>query len=356
MNELNSSAPTWNSFLKTQGACFSSENTHQLLGFNSTSPQYPAPASFVAPLIGLGLISLSGEDAIHFLHNQITNDVEKLDADTVRLAGYCSPKGRLLASFLYWKHDDTITLELPNTILAAIQKRLQMFVLRAKVKLSDVTDHYAILGLVGNTAEGILSDWFPAPPLQTYTKVTNQYGTLLRLTDIANIPRYQWIAPQEVAITAWPSLIRQLPPVGEHAWHLTEINAGIPQITAATQEQFVPQMINFDLIDGINFKKGCYPGQEIVARSQYLGKIKRRVVLASVDATDIKAGTEVFSSDDPQQPCGMVVNAEQNDINQSACLVELKLAATTSGTIHLGNIDGPQLDIRPLPYILADPQ
>ncbi|HWX01949.1 YgfZ/GcvT domain-containing protein, partial [Collimonas sp.] len=126
------------------------------------------------------------------------------------------------------------------------------------------------------------------------------------------------------------------------------------QVTLATQEQFVPQMINFEVVGGVNFKKGCYPGQEIVARSQYLGKLKRRAVLASVAATGITAATEVFSSNDPEQPCGMIVNAEADSAHSSLCLLEIKLAALENGTVHLGSATGAQLQFHALPYSIID--
>jgi folate-binding protein YgfZ len=138
---------------------------------------------------------------------------------------------------------------------------------------------------------------------------------------------------------------------GNAAWHLASIHAGIPQVTAATQEQFVPQMINFELIGGVNFKKGCYPGQEIVARSQYLGKLKRRVVLASLDNASARAGDEVFAADDPAQPAGMVVNAAPNGAGGADALVEIKLAAL-DGAVHHGTAGGTLLRFLPLPYAL----
>ena len=144
---------------------------------------------------------------------------------------------------------------------------------------------------------------------------------------------------------------------GEAAWTLGDIQAGVPQITPATQEKFVPQMINFELIGGVNFKKGCYPGQEIVARSQYLGKPKRRMVLATVegDPSLLQAGLEIFSSDDPEQPCGMIVNAARTADGSVSCLVEIKLAAQDSGAIHAGSANGPLLHFHSLPYSLAEP-
>jgi len=308
--------------------------------------------SFIAPLDDLGLIAASGEDAAAFLHNQLTNDVAHLASGQARLAGYCSPKGRLLATFLIWKADDGIMLQLPREIQAAVQKRLQMFVLRSKVKLADAGECKA-LGLAGADAEKALRNFFPELPSSPYSTATGENGMLIRAADSGGAPRYQWIAKEEKTKAAWKTLDAALPRASEHAWRLSEIRAGIPQIVQATQEQFVPQMVNYELIGGVNFKKGCYPGQEIVARSQYLGKLKRRMMLASITA-EAAAGAEVFSEADLAQPCGMVVNAERESAGRWLCLVELKLAAVEEGSIRLGSSSGPVLELRPMPYDMSE--
>ncbi len=337
------------------------EITNTWLDFLKQQPLSPLPApfkesqSFVAPLSDLGLISLIGEDASSFLHTQLTNDVQGLSSAQARLAGYCSPKGRLLATFLMWKTDDAILLQLPRNLHATIQKRLQIFVMRAKAKLADVSDSRVVLGLVGNAVAATLVPWFPVLPSAPYDKIDNSHGTLIRLANAENTARYQWITSVEIAITAWPQLTQSLPAVSARRWRLSEILTGIPQITALTQEQFVPQMINFEVIGGVNFKKGCYPGQEIIARSQYLGKLKRRAVLARVAAINVAEATEVFASADPTQPCGMIVNAEAYDVGHSACLMAIKLAALEDGgSFHLGSADGPQLEIDTLPYAITN--
>ncbi|WP_292933666.1 folate-binding protein [Noviherbaspirillum sp.] len=310
------------------------------------------PRNFMAPLTDVGLIAATGEDAASFLHNQLTNDVEHLSPSEARLAGYCSPKGRLLATFLMWANADAIMLQLSRPIQPAVQKRLQMFVLRAKVKLNDVTDNHAVLGLGGPSAAAALSTWFPALPASPFAKIDAPAGSLIRLPDALGQARYQWIAPLAIAEEAWPQLINTFTPVATSLWRLTDIHAGVPQVTQVTQEQFVPQMINFELIGGVNFKKGCYPGQEIVARSQYLGKLKRRMLLASVETTDARPGMEIFSSTDPGQPCGQIVNAASNLQGGIDCLVEMKTAAAEDGTVHLGSAEGPVLKFGMLPYPL----
>ena len=315
---------------------------------------FSTASGFIAVLDDLGLIAATGADAASFLHSQLTNDVEHLDTAGSRLAGYCSPKGRLLASMHLWKSGDAIMLQLARDIQAGVQKRLQMFVLRAKVALSEVTEHHVTFGLSGQAATEVLAKWFPTLPDAIYGKVESSSGVLIRVSDARGSPRYQWIAPPTVAAEAAPAAADILRPADSSAWRLTEIQAGIPRITLATQEKFVPQMINFEAIGGVNFKKGCYPGQEIVARSQYLGKLKRRMMPASVDHPQAQPGMEVFSEAEPGQPCGMLVNAEKNDGQGADCLVELKIAAMEAGTVHLGSIEGPPLRFQALPYPLPD--
>ncbi|CAN7519548.1 YgfZ/GcvT domain-containing protein [Duganella sp. Dugasp56] len=310
---------------------------------------------FAAPIADQGLIALDGEESAAFLHNQLTNDVEHLGTGEARLAGYCSPKGRLLASFLMWRSETTIFLQLPREIQAPVQKRLGMFVLRAKTKLSDATEapaNQVVIGLGGGLAEAVLQNWFDTLPAQPFAKLDHPLGTLIRVADAFGAPRYQWLMSAETAHTVAPVLADKLAVGRTDAWHLSEIHAGVPQITKATQEQFVPQMINFELLGGVNFKKGCYPGQEIVARSQYLGKLKRRTTLVTIADAAAAAGVEVFATADPEQPCGMIVNAAPNGHGGIDALVEMKLAAIEAASVRLGSADGAPLIFLDMPYLL----
>jgi folate-binding protein YgfZ len=345
----------WQQFLAQHGANFSDEPVSQLLGFNGQGSNLAVNTDFVAPLTDQGVIAWSGEEAATFLHNQLTNDVENLGTAEARLAGYCTPKGRLLATMLIWRTGDQILLQLPKQIQAAIQKRLQMFVLRAKAKSRDASGEFVALGLAGHAVGSSLQTWFPQLPAAPYTKLDAEAGTLIRLADSDGAPRYQWITSAATAMQAWPLLTKHLHATGPQTWRLSEIRAGLPTVNQPTQEQFVPQMINYELIGGVNFKKGCYPGQEIVARSQYLGKLKRRMLLATVSDSQVLPGMEVFASSDPEQPCGMVVNAERSTAGETDCLVEIKLAATEGATVHLGSAQGAILKFKSLPYTLPDP-
>lgn len=344
----------WQQFLVEQGARFEQSTNFDVKDFGSEMAADALSDGFIAPLTDVGLIAFSGEEAATFLHNQLTNDVVHLDTSAARLAAYCSPKGRMLASFLMWRNPESILLALPREIQAPVQKRLQMFILRSKVKVADMSDELAVLGIGGHAAAAVLAPWFDRIPAAPYEKTDSAAGSLIRVTDSASGPRYQWIASIGQAQAAWPELAKALRPVGTALWRLTDIQAGVPRIVLATQEKFVPQMINFEVIGGVNFKKGCYPGQEIVARSQYLGKLKRRMVLATVADSSARAGMDVFSSADPEQPCGMIVNAEQQSEQSMALLVEVKTASIQDATVHLGSASGPALAIMPLPYPLPD--
>jgi folate-binding protein YgfZ len=327
----------------------------QVRDFGRVLTPHDLAAGFVAPVSDLGLIGLDGEESASFLHNQLTNDVEHLGTGEARLAGYCSPKGRLLATFLMWRSAETIYLQLPRDLQATVQKRLQMFVLRAKTKLSDKSGQAAnqvTLGLGGAAASTALAPWFDTLPAAPFTRIEHALGTLIRVADAFGAPRYQWLMSADTACSVWPALFAALTPGGNDAWHLSEIHAGVPRISRATQEQFVPQMVNFELLGGVNFKKGCYPGQEIVARSQYLGKLKRRTTLVSIPDAKAAAGMEVFATADPEQPCGMIVNAAPNGAGGVDALVEMKLAAIQAASVRLASADGVALTFLSMPYAL----
>ena len=273
----------WQDFLLEHGA---SIEVAAVSSFGDAAAELRAArdGGIVAPLTHLGLIACSGADAQAFLHGQFSNDVKQLTPEHSEYTAYCSAKGRMLANFLIWQEDRAYCLELARSLLPAVQKRLAMFVLRAKVKLVDASESRLILGLAGSAAVGALRELFPALPREAHQIVHDPAnGTLIALSGA----RFQLVAELESAKRLWQRLAKALTPVGSACWQWLEIRNGIPLITPATQEQFVPQMANMELIGAVNFQKGCYPGQEIVARTQYLGQLKRRMVLAHVAGEEI---------------------------------------------------------------------
>ncbi|MES3015548.1 MAG: folate-binding protein [Pseudomonadota bacterium] len=298
--------------------------------------QTPLISDGIAPLAHLGLIRARGADAMTFLQGQLTNDVTGMGLSQARLAGFCSAKGRLQASFVVWKlADDELLLACAASVLPATLKRLSMFVLRARCKLTDASAELSLLGAVGASAAAWVGD-APAWGVRIAPG-----GTVVRLPDVDGVPRALLaVAPADAPAADLPA----------DAWRLLEVRSGIPTIEAATVEQFVPQMLNYELIGGVDFQKGCYPGQEIVARSQYRGTIKRRMFLFECDAP-AAAAQEVFHSGDASQPAGMVVNAAALPGGAgSVALVEVKLAALDAGSLHLGSAEGAALRRVALPY------
>lgn len=323
--------------------------------------QAVASGNFISVLDDSGLIEASGTQAASFLHSQLTNDIEHLPDSAALWAGYCSPRGRLLATLLVWRHGESIWLETSADVQAIVQKRLSMFILRTKAKLADATPTHAVLMAGGAAAGVVLRTWFDELPHGSLDKrdSPNGMGTLILLPGPATQTRYQWILPLDKAAEVWPMLSATLTPVSAVTARWLDIQSGIPRITALTQEQFVPQMVNLELVGGVNFRKGCYPGQEVVARSQYRGTIKRRMQLAHGSAHgDMPApGTELFEADTPEQPCGMVVNTAPAPEGGWDALVEIKLATleqTPPPTVHAGSADGPSLRFATLPYALPD--
>jgi folate-binding protein YgfZ len=289
----------------------------------------------------LGVIRAKGADAARFLHSQLTNDFSSLGLSQARLAGLCSAKGRLLASFLACKpSDDEVLLVCSASLLPATLKRLSMFVLRMKCTLSDASADVPLLGLAGRTAETAMGG------LAMWSKQDDVDGWTIRLPDVAGTPRcLRGGREGQHGDEPQPDSTLTL-----EQWQWLEVQSGVARIEAATVEQFVPQMLNFELIGAVDFKKGCYPGQEVVARSQYRGTLKRRLFLFDCDAL-AAAGQEVFHSADPGQPAGMVVNAAAKPIDAgSSALVEVKLSALQQGSLHLGGPKGPSLRRSPMPY------
>lgn len=293
-----------------------------------------------------GVIRARGEDAASFLNGQLTQEALKLvdvaSGGLARLAGYCSPKGRLLASFVMWRSTpDEILLACSADLLVSTLKRLSMYVMRSKCKLSDASAEIALWGVA---LPGLPTDaGVPSTPYQTATVAD---GTAIRLADAAGSARLLWAAPAD-AVPPWAQTAQA------DWWNWLEVEAGVPRVVARTVEAFVPQMVNLELVGGVDFQKGCYPGQEIVARSQYRGTLKRRMFLVD-GSVAAEPGAEVFSSTDPSQPAGQVVLAARLPRPQSdarhAALVELKRASADGGELHLGSADGPRLRLRALPY------
>jgi folate-binding protein YgfZ len=300
----------------------------------------PASLDGVASLAHLGVIRAQGEEAARFLHNQLTQDFALLRPDEARLAAFCSAKGRMLASFVaFATGPQEILLLVSRDILAPTLKRLSMFVLRTKAKLSDATAEYSLQGLAGPAAESAIPAGAP------WAKLTEGDVHWVRLSPADGQARVLRVAP---AASALPDSL----PL--ETWQWGEVRSGIATLSAPVVEAFVPQMLNYESVGGVNFKKGCYPGQEVVARSQFRGTLKRRGFLVHADVP-LQAGQEVVHDADPSQPCGLVAQAAPAPQGGWDAIVSMQVAAAEGGRLSAGAAGGPALTRQPLPYpLLAD--
>jgi hypothetical protein len=297
----------------------------------------------VTPLSHLGIIGAQGDDAASFLHAQLTQDFATLGMSEARLAAFCTAKGRMQASFVAFKgsHEE-ILLVTSRDILAPTLKRLSMFVLRAKARLRDATAEFELYGLVGDPARRV------APELkEPWTRADEGSASVVQLYPADGQPRKLWAAPIAEAPPAGPAL-------SQEQWLWTEVRSGIATITAPIAEAFVPQMLNYESVGGVNFRKGCYPGQEVVARSQFRGTLKRRAYLVHANVP-LQAGQEVFHESDASQPCGLVAQAAAAPGGGWDAIVSIQITAAQEGRLATVGPEGGLLELQPLPYpLLAD--
>lgn len=343
----------WQTYLRDR--CAVIEN-HVVTHFGNIAAERNAAAqeTIIADLSSFGLIRFSGNDTAAFLQSQLSCDVHEIDAQTTRYGSYCTPKGRILANFMLWQHDDGFLMQLPASLLASTLKRLSMYVLRAKVQLADVSDEWVQIGVAGTNAASAIekatgiacsgSRALQVLPGETFHIRCLQSNRMEIITPAANAP------------TLWQQIGQYAQPVGADCWEWLTIQAGIPVILPETQEAFIPQMINLDALGGVSFKKGCYPGQEIVARTQYLGKLKRHMVLAHIDtAESVKPGDLLYSGDMADQSSGTIVNAAPAPGGGVDVLAVVQLSSLDFGEIHWLSLQGHRLAMKPLPYELNAP-
>ncbi len=289
-----------------------------------------------------GVLRVDGADAASFLHSQLSNDINRLAVGDARLAAYCNPQGRMLASFVALKrHQDAQRTELwlacSADVLDAARRRLSMFVLRSRAALQDASASVAVMGLVGHAAKvrlGLVEQALPA----VWSGSPLEDGMAIRLPDALGVNRWLWMGSP----AGRDALQAALPALDLGVWRWLDVRSGVVMVRAATASAFVPQMLNYERIGGIDFKKGCYPGQEIVARTQYLGKVKRRAFVVHAEA-QLAPGQEIHWSTDPMQPAGLIAQAERSPQGGFDAVAELKLAVTESGSLHLGSAQGPEI-------------
>jgi hypothetical protein len=355
----------WKTFIQNQGAVLDGERV-QHFGKPAEERRAAAQGNVLADLSDSSLIRARGADTQNFLNGQLSNDMHRLDAAHSQLAAWCSPKGRMLVIFRLFRRpwmdkcrerqdvesdrrgDDTL-LQLPASLLETTLKRLRMFVLRAKVTLENADAELVSFGISGPDAEKSLRDAAGFAPGEIDGCETRDEITVIKLG--GPHPRFEVIASTDNAMKLWTKLKPKATPVAPPVWNWLDIMAGIPGVHPETSEAFVPQMANLEIVGGVNFKKGCYPGQEIVARMQYLGRLKQRMYRARFEGDTLpRPGDSIFAPDFPGQSAGTVVAAQPAPDNGFDLLAVIQIGSAEAGELHLGSETGPKLSLQNLPY------
>lgn len=345
--------PEWLDFLKNAGAEIKN-NTVISFGNIVRERRIVQTGLTIFDLSHLGLISVEGEDAADFLQGQLTNDVRDVSLQHSQLSAYCNHKGRMLANFRLFKRDDSYYLQLPLSLLEPTLKRISMFILMSKVNMKDSSNSLIGMGVAGPQADQQLAEHITDLPTNA-DDVTQASGyTVIKLA--GPTPRYHIYGSLESIQMLWSQLDVDAAPVGAGPSEVLDINAGIPTIYPETSESFVPQMTNMQAINGVNFQKGCYSGQEVVARMQYLGKLKRRMFKIQI-ATDeaVNRGDKLFCEGSTSgQGTGQVVLAQPNPDGGFSALAVADINDLETGNIKLHDAEGPSITVDDLPYSIEE--
>lgn len=348
--------PEWHNFLTQFGATIESGLVQR---FGDTAAELNATAqdAVLVDLSQFGMLRVAGEEAPSFLQNLLSNDIREVSGTRSQLSSFNSAKGRILATLLIWREGDDYLLQLPRVLCEPIRKKLSMYVLRAKVKITDSSDEIISLGLSGANAREILLTQFGDLPQTPFGCISTAQASVIQISGT----RWQINTPAPHAVALWTTLSQHVLPVGSVCWDWLNIRSGIPVILPPTQEQFVAQMVNLELIGGVNFNKGCYPGQEIVARMQYLGKLKRRMYLAHLDyrghpdGSDAPhPGDELFSAEMEGQASGMIVNSAPAPGGGFDVLASVQTSSRVTQKVLWKSLQGAELHFMPLPYPLPN--
>jgi folate-binding protein YgfZ len=335
----------WKQFLESQSAIVSDNN---LVNFEN-GDQLSDCTLF--DLSHLRFIQVSGDDAEIFLQGQFTNDIRQVSSEHHQMSGYCTPKGRMLANFRIFSHNDSYILQLPEDTSESLLKRLTMFILRSQVILEDVSNQLIAIGLAGNCSQDLLTSTLGELPKTPGDSLQQNGLTILNIT--GSVPRFEIIGKSDSIQPIWAKLCEKADPANQELWSLLDIRSGIPTVYNDTVESFVPQMANMQLIDGVSFDKGCYVGQEVVARMKYLGSLKRRMYLAKTDSpSQPQPGDELLTSavTESGQGAGKVVMSAPSPQGGYELLAVIDNTHIGSDPLHLKDRSGPTIELLTLPY------
>lgn len=344
----------WRAHLLDAGAVVQGDRIESF-GNPQQEIQATATAEIVADLSGHSLLRVHGNDATTFLQGQLTNDIRLVDESHSQLSAYCNPKGRMLSIFRILMQNEDYLLQLPAPLLDTILTKLRIYVLRANVKLVSADEELQRIGIAGPKASEIIDRRLGIVPEDDTACIAERDLIVLRLPGIQ--PRFEIITTLATAKHLWDGLGQDCRPVGTPSWAWLDIMAGLPNIYRETSEAFIPQMTNLEILGGVSFGKGCYTGQEIVARMQYLGKLKQRMYRAHVFTTEQvpRPGDTIHTPDLPGQTVGTIVDARCSPESGYDMLAVIYKSSVQEGSLYLSGDQEARLTVRDLPYSLDDP-
>ncbi|MEW6646967.1 MAG: folate-binding protein [Pseudomonadota bacterium] len=338
----------WQAFLQQAGASLAAGQVEHF-GAPDAERAAALQGDIIVDLSHFGLLRVEGPDGLTFMQGQFTNDVRQVNDNHSQLSGHLSPKGRLFNVFRLFKRDGAWYLRLPAALVQPALERLRKYVLMSKVSLSDAGDSLLRIGVSGPHAYACLAQELDHMP-QAADEVAHGKGlTVVRVG--GPHPRAEVYGDAASIQALWQKLAAVAKPAGASAWALLDIHAGLPNVFPANVEAFVPQMVNLQLVNGVSFRKGCYTGQEVVARMQYLGTLKRRMYLAHIDGTTLPAaGTELYcSNSDSGQGAGRVVDAQPAP-GGGVDLLAVVQVSLLDDDVRIGDAAGARLAFKSLPY------
>jgi folate-binding protein YgfZ len=340
----------WKNYLLSNGA---TQDDNGLFHFNpdASDNQKAGSKDIICDLSHFSTLVVAGDDAATFLQGQLTNDVTQTNEDNSQLSAFCNNKGRMMANFRLFKHQQNYFLSLKNNLLDLSIKHLQKYILRSQVGIQDVSEQLIHLGISGDNATALLAPYIENIKQDIDSISHNDSYIVIRVADAGTRPRYEIFCAFEHAKNLWQQLSEQAEVVNSSSWDFLNIQAGLPFIDETSSEEFVPQMANMELINGVSFTKGCFTGQEIVARMHYLGKLKKRCYKIHIETeTRPGSGDKLFAEDAKAgQNTGAIIQAEKNPESGYDALAVLQIADTDS-RLFLNNADGPVVTVRELPY------
>lgn len=341
----------WKNYLLSKGANFTEDGGFK---FNdeSDSNKKAEDSDIICDISQFSTLVVAGGDAKEFMQGQFTNDAEHVDDDNSQLSAFCNNKGRMTANFRLFKNQQNYFFSVKNSLVDESIQHLQNYILRAQVAIQDISEQLIHLGISGGNAEKLLSPFIEISNNDVDGTSSNENYIVIRAADPLNsIPRYEVFCSFEHAKALWETISTQAETVNSSSWDYLNIQAGLPFIDDHTSEEFVPQMVNMDLINGVSFTKGCFTGQEIIARMHYLGKLKKRCFKVHIASEDRPAaGDKLFAENAKAgQNTGMIIQTEKNPESGYDALAVIQIADTES-KLFLNDADGAVITVKELPY------